>query len=123
MDLLERERELAELDALVMDAKAGEARLALIEGPAGIGKTQLAAELRRRAEKAGMRVLAARGSELEQEFPFGVVRQLFEPILDEAAFAGAAAAARPVFAAPGEDPGGEAASFSTLHGLYWLALN
>jgi DNA-binding CsgD family transcriptional regulator len=123
VDLLERERELAELDALVLDAKAGEARLALIEGPAGIGKTQLAAELRRRAEKAGMRVLAARGSELEREFPFGVVRQLFEPLVEDAAFGGAAAGARPVFAAPGEATEGEAASFSTLHGLYWLMLN
>ena len=28
-----------------------------------------------------MRVLTARGSELEREFPFGVVRQLFEPPL------------------------------------------
>jgi DNA-binding CsgD family transcriptional regulator/Flp pilus assembly protein TadD len=123
VDLLEREGELAELDALVLDAKAGEARLALIEGPAGIGKTQLVAELRRRAEAAGLRVLTARGSELEREFPFGVVRQLFEPVLDEAAFSGAAAAARPVFAAPGDEPDTGAASFSTLHGLYWLALN
>ena len=67
MDLLERERELAELDALVLDAKAGEARLALIEGPAGIGKSQLISVLRRRGEAAGMRVLAARGSQLERE--------------------------------------------------------
>jgi DNA-binding CsgD family transcriptional regulator len=123
VDLLERERELAELDALVLDAKAGEARLALIEGPAGIGKTQLVGELRRRAEAAGLRVLSARGSELEREFPFGVVRQLFEPVLDEGAFAGAAAGARPVFAAPGDEAETGAASFSTLHGLYWLALN
>jgi len=124
VDLLERERELAELEALVMDAKAGEARLALIEGPAGIGKTQLVAELRRRAAAADMLVLTARGSELEREFPFGVVRQLFEPVLDDAAFAGAAEAARPVFAAPGDPTadGGDS-TFATLHGLYWLALN
>ena len=123
MELLERERELAELDALLLDAKAGEARLALIEGPAGIGKTQLMAELRRRAGGAGLRVLSARGSELEREFPFGVVRQLFEPALGDDAFAGAAEAARPVFAAPDDGAETGAASFSTLHGLYWLALN
>ena len=123
MDLLERERELAELDALVLAAKAGEARLALVEGPAGIGKTQLMAELRRRAAAAGLRVVAARGSELEREFAFGVVRQLFEPVLDDHAFAGAAEASRPVFAAPDEEADTGAASFSTLHGLYWLALN
>jgi DNA-binding CsgD family transcriptional regulator/Flp pilus assembly protein TadD len=125
LKLLERERELAELDSLLLDAKAGEARLALIEGPAGIGKTQLMAELRHRAGQNAVRVLAARGSELEREFPFGVVRQLFEPCLDdEAAFAGAADAARPVFAAPGDDAAAAGdASFGTLHGLYWLALN
>ena len=124
MDLLERERELAELDALVMDAKAGEARLALIEGPAGIGKTQLMAELRRRGTAAKMRVLSGRGSELEREFPFGLVRQLFEPVLDGGCFAGAAEAAKPVFASP-DDTAADAgdSSFATLHGLYWLALN
>jgi len=92
--LLERERELAELERLVMDAKAGDARLALIEGPAGIGKTQLMGELRRRAAAAELRVLSARGSELEREFPFGVVRQLFEPVLDEAVFSGAVSVRR-----------------------------
>jgi tetratricopeptide (TPR) repeat protein len=122
--LLERERELAELEALVMDARAGEARLALVEGPAGIGKTQLMGELRRRATAADMRVCSGRGSELEREFPYGVVRQLFEPVLDEDAFAGAAEGARAVFARPGEQTAPEGDStFATLHGLYWLALN
>ena len=123
MDLLERERELAELERLVTDAKAGEARLALIEGPAGIGKTQLMGELRRLGAADGMRVLSARGSELEREFPFGVVRQLFEAALDETALAGAAEGARPVFSSPDEPAEGGDSSFATLHGLYWLALN
>ena len=79
--LLERERELASLQELVEAAAAGEGRLAILEGPAGIGKTRLLAEARRRAADAGLRVLTARGGELEREFPFGVVRQLFEPLL------------------------------------------
>ena len=76
-----------------------------------------------------MRVLAARSSELEREFGFGVVRQLFEAAVAEApdvALAGAAASAAPLFATdPGGAPGdGEAAaSFAALHGLYWLTLN
>ena len=124
MDLLERERELATLDALVLGAKAGEARLALIEGPAGIGKSQLMTALRRQAEAAGMRVLAARGSELEREFPFGVVRQLLEPVAAEDAFSGATEGARSVFGDPGtEDAALADASFGTLHGLYWMTLN
>ena len=89
--LLERERELAELDGLLAEARAGTGRLLLVEGAAGLGKTRLLRETRRRADGSGMRVLAARATELERDFPFGVVRQLFEPPLaaaDQAARAG-----------------------------------
>src|SRR5213083_1515188 len=79
-DLLEREGELAQLGALVDAAREGAGRLVLVEGGAGIGKTRLAAARGRGAE-AGMEVLHARGGELEREFPFGIVRQLFEPTL------------------------------------------
>ena len=73
-------------------------------GPAGIGKTRLLAEARARAGRAGLQVLSARGSELELEFPFGAVRQLFEPLLAAAPprsaaelLAGAAELATPIF--------------------------
>jgi hypothetical protein len=75
-----------------------------------------------------MRVLSARGSELEGEFAFRVVRQLFEaelvaPDHREALLAGAAASATAVFGEPSAGAeGGEAASFASLHGLYWLVL-
>ncbi|MDN5934405.1 MAG: AAA family ATPase, partial [Pseudonocardia sp.] len=127
--LLEREDEIAALDAAVRSAAAGEARVLLLEGPAGIGKTRLLAEARRRAAAAGVRPLAARCGALEQAFPFGVVRQLFEPALveraaRERALAGAAVAAREVFDIVTE-PDREARdpSFAALHGLYWLTLN
>ena len=125
--LVERERELAALGALLGDALAGEGRTALIEGPAGVGKTRLLAEVRRRAESAGARVLSARGSDLERDFPFGVVRQLLEGLLADAAvaeraFAGAGAPARAVFERL--DALGEGGSdFAALHGLYWVVLN
>lgn len=128
--LLEREGELTSLDALVRASREGEGFPVLIEGPAGIGKTRLLAELRRRLEAEGARVLTARGSEFEREFPFGVVRQLFEPVLVGAEDRGrllaeAAAGARPVFerveTAPDEGP--RDATFAALHGLYWLAVN
>ena len=98
-ELVERERELAQLDALVDAAPPARAAWSLIEGPAGIGKSAAA---RRgappRAPTRGALVLAARGSELEREFPFGVVRQLFEAALADpdarARCAGAAAPAR-----------------------------
>ena len=66
---------------MLADAVGGGGRPALVEGPAGIGKSRLLAELRSAAQEDDMRVLTARGSELEREFPFGVVRQLFEPSL------------------------------------------
>jgi DNA-binding CsgD family transcriptional regulator len=74
-------------------------------------------------------VLAAHGSDLEREFPFGVVRQLFEPLLVAAAererlLVDAAAAAGPVFeSVHPEAAGGGDVSFAALHGLYWLTVN
>lgn len=125
--LLERDTELAAIDGVVA-AAAGETRVLLLEGPAGIGKTRLLAEGRRRAGAAGFRPLAARGSAFERGFPYGVVRQLFEPALRtpdvrERVFTGAGAAAREVFdivARPEDGRLGAEPSFAVLHGLYWL---
>ena len=129
-ELVEREREVSALDALLAAALDGEGRVALIEGPAGIGKSRLLQLARRRGEAAGAVSLAARSSELEREFPYGVVRQLFEaelfdPATRERALAGAAGAARPVFESldPAPSADGPDASFATLHGLFWLMLN
>jgi DNA-binding CsgD family transcriptional regulator len=129
-DLLERDAELAAVEGLISANPSG-GRLLAVEGPPGIGKTSLLVETRARGQAAGMRVLAARGSELERAFSYGVVRQLFEPFLarlpaDERieALAGAAALATPLFD-PGQlaaEPVGDS-SLATLHGLYWLAAN
>ena len=43
-DLVERTGELGALASLIDEARHGGGRLALIEGPAGIGKTRLLAE-------------------------------------------------------------------------------
>jgi DNA-binding SARP family transcriptional activator len=125
-DLVERDRELRALDLVLGRASEGEGTLALVRGPAGIGKTRLMTEVRRRAAARGMRVLRARGSELEQEFGFGAVRQLFEPLLADPAdraqlLSGAAAGAAAVFDVTAS--GSEEPSFATLHGLYWLTVN
>ncbi|HEX8085486.1 MAG TPA: AAA family ATPase [Solirubrobacteraceae bacterium] len=135
--LLEREAELAALGAALEAAAGGAGGLVVVEGPAGIGKTRLLREARERAARTGMRVLAARGSELERDFPFGVVRQLLEPAVlaadereREELLAGAAAPARGLVGAEG-DAGGDGASahpfadpsFATLNALYWLVSN
>jgi hypothetical protein len=123
--LLERDRELGLLDGLVQAAQSGESTLALVEGPAGIGKSQLLSVTRQTAAAAGFRVLTARASDLEREFPFGVVRQLFDPLLVDADqrgrwLAGSSAGAVRVFEpseAAGEVSG---VSFEVLDGLFWL---
>ena len=81
--LYERDSELARVDALLAAAREGRGGMLLITGPAGIGKTVLLAAARERAGRAGVRVLAGRGGELERRFSFGVARQLFEPLLGE----------------------------------------
>jgi DNA-binding CsgD family transcriptional regulator len=131
--LLEREAQVAALDVLAHAAHSGAGRFAVVEGSAGIGKTRLLAEARAIAGSAGMRVLVARGGELEGDFAYGIVRQLFEPLLATAALdlraellSGPAALIEPLFRtsqlAASEDACAEG-SFATLHGLYWLASN
>jgi len=131
--LLERTGELARVDGLLAAARAGRGGVVVITGPAGIGKTVLLTEAMERASRAGMLVLAGRGGELEGGFSFGVVRQLFEPLL-----AGAvpgeegellAGAARRGLIALGEQAGaapptaGSELLFTVVHGLYWLVVN
>ncbi|HET7566527.1 MAG TPA: AAA family ATPase [Gaiellaceae bacterium] len=119
--LLERDAELARLRGALAAARAGSGAAALLTGPAGIGKTRLARALRDEAREDGVRVLSARGAELEHDFAFGVVRQWFEPLVrgSGVALEGAAALAAPVLL--GEAEAGDEPSFSILHGLYWLA--
>lgn len=125
--ILERERELEVLATAVEAVADRTAGLVLVEGPAGIGKSRLLAAARTLADERRLYVRAARGGELERDFPFGIVRQLFESMLvDEGArsslLSGAAGTAAPVFGRPGERAGELLAegSFAVLHGLYWL---
>ncbi len=129
--LVERERELAELCDELGAALDGDGRVVLIEGPAGVGKTRLLIETRNRAAEREVMTLMARAGQLERDFPFGVVRQLFEaalaePRTRERALGGAAAPAHAVFNSvpdPEASDGPVDASFAILHGLYWMTLN
>ncbi|HEY7018973.1 MAG TPA: AAA family ATPase [Gaiellaceae bacterium] len=134
--LLERSEELTRIESALSDARAGHGRFVVVEGPAGIGKTVLLAAAREAAADAGMRVLRSRGTELEREFAFGVVRQLFELELAERSeleraevLHDAAGEAASLLGLPGArtvtEPDGHGVdpSFAILHGLYWLAAN
>ena len=122
----EREAELAALQAMLHAAHGGDGRLVVVEGSAGIGKTRLLAEARVRAGAAGFVTLAARGGELEGEFAFGIVRQLFEgplaaapPEIRADLLTGAAALAAPLLASEpvSASHDGAESSFAMLHGL------
>jgi hypothetical protein len=119
--ILERDAELAALAAAVAAAEAGHGTLALVEGPAGIGKTTL---LRAACRGPGARVLTARGLALEQGFPYGIVRQLLDPVRGEDGLMdGAAALAARVFDWAEAGPVEDDVRYAAMHGLYWLVAN
>ena len=130
--LLERERELAHVVELADGLAVGESGLVVVEGPAGAGKSAMLDALAAAARDRGLTVLRAVGLELEHDYPFGVVRQLFEPAVDgldqqarRELFRGTAALAESLLA-PGQaessrgliDPG-----FALAHSLYWVLVS
>jgi DNA-binding CsgD family transcriptional regulator len=125
--LLERGGELARIERAIAAVGRGQGDVLVIQGPAGIGKSTLVQVVSERAAEQGLQTLTARGSELEREFGFGVVRQLLETRVVRAGgseraelLAGAAGLAAPVLGLGG---GGVGDSFAALHGLYWLVAN
>ena len=126
--LVDRERELEAIERLLSRAGSQAGGL-LIEGPPGIGKSRLLAMARRQSTR--VRVVNARGSEIERDIPFAVVRQLLEPVLHAASaqeraelLAGAGGLAERALVNSGhdQDPSDEPGS-ATLHGLYWFTAN
>lgn len=129
-ELLERGEELAILTATVDHVARGSGRLVAIEGAAGLGKSRIMAEARRLASAAGLGVFPARGSDLERDFAFGVVRQLFEPALVRMdpgrraeLLSGAASQARVAVLADVGSATSVTGDFAILHGLFWLTAN
>jgi predicted ATPase len=120
--LLERDGVLASMEGVLGRAGEGAGGTMLIHASAGMGKTALLDEVRRRA--AGLTVLTGRGMDLERDFPLGVVRQLLEPALHRADRAergrwlsGAAAVADAVLRGDEARPVEEGTAFNAL---YWV---
>src|SRR4051794_21740543 len=135
--LLERDEELALLDAAIEDAIEHRGSAALVHGPAGIGKSELLAVAGSRARDAGAEVLTSRGGEYERSFGFGVARQLFAEKLADAEESerdelldGAASLAAPALLLEETDPAARPTSVAMgdpaaaiQHGLHWLVAN
>ena len=126
--LLERTDELAALDEVAAGAGAGRGGVVAVLGPAGIGKTSLLDAAREQAAARGFAVLAARGGELERDFPYGVARQLLERTLRELPESRRSrvlgGAAEPAAAALGIAAASDSEElFAVVHGLYWACAN
>src|SRR5260370_12935081 len=132
--LLERDDVLARIDERLHEASAGRGSLLGLEGTAGIGKTRLVLAAGRHGRDLGLTTLSARGSELEQDFAYGLVRQLFEAPLIAASpperaelLAGAAGHAAALFGLAAVQEGVAGAllhpSFPILHALSRLGPN
>jgi DNA-binding CsgD family transcriptional regulator len=124
--VLEREEDLETLGELLAGAAAGGGGAVVVEGSAGLGKTRLLVEVEARGRAAGLRVVRARGHELEREFAWGGCVQLVGSLLagmpeDERA---------ELLAGPGRpvaellDTGGDVAALEVdlplLHGIAWV---
>ena len=135
--LVEREVELDRLRALLEAAAGGHGGALVLEGPAGIGKTSLVTAGCELAAELGLERLTARGGELERDFAYGVVRQLFEARLARSGAAeraallqGSAGIAAPLLGLSAGDRAerpagmlGDDPTSAALHGLYWLTAN
>ena len=130
ISVLDRERELATIERALAAAIAGNGRVLLVEGPAGIGKSTLLHAGSALARGRGVTVLSGRGSPLERQYSYGVIRQLYEPVgladgtYDSDVLEGAAGLSLRAFrSGAGEEVAHGDVSFATLHGLYWLTAN
>ncbi|MDQ3648129.1 MAG: AAA family ATPase, partial [Actinomycetota bacterium] len=129
--MLEREPELTAVGDAVRAAREGRGSVLLVEGPAGIGKTLLLTRAAEAAASGGLRALRASGAELERHSPFGVMRELFEPVLralpdEERASVAAGAAAPAESLLCSDEPLGvppQEAPFALVHAFYWLTAN
>jgi DNA-binding CsgD family transcriptional regulator len=121
--IVERDRELREIDAVLASVDEGAGSFLLFDGEPGIGKSVLLSELIARARERHIRVLAARATPIEQDVAFGVAMQLFAPVLEDASPAERGRLLEgPAGLAGSLLSGGAAQGAGSLQGLRWLAL-
>lgn len=116
--MLEREHQVAAIDAALDGLSAGAGTLLLFEGEHGIGRTRLLGAARERARQRRTAVLHARGSDLEQAFGFGVVRQLLETRVDGPPGGDHEIDAAKLLGSPMGSRAADDTAYETLHGLH-----
>lgn len=128
--ILERDSELARIAEALDSAAAGNGRVLVIEGLAGIGKTRLVGETRDLARARGFGRLQATGDETETAMAWGVVRQMVERSVSRysgdvrrAILDGPAGAALQALDVAPEGTATDAEIARTLHALWWVAID
>ena len=127
--LLDRDRELAAAAVALVQTESGVGRTVLIEGSAGVGKSALLAAIAEEARGRGFEILLGRAGQYEGDLPWGVVADLFGPLIEDlgeverqALFSGAASLAAPTFGLTSEGAPTPNSLAASLHGLYWLTV-
>ncbi|XVV06039.1 helix-turn-helix transcriptional regulator [Actinosynnema sp. CA-248983] len=128
--ILERDDDLARCSAVLDAVRARVGATIVVEGPAGIGKSELVAHVCAEAAVHGIVPLAVRGNHRDQTIAFGAVRTLLTRWVtgrgsrdQRALFAGAAEFARVPLGLPRSgrhDPG---SMIGLTEALYWLLVN
>lgn len=123
--LVERDEEVTTIADLLEGLGRGSGGLVVLEGPMGRGKTRLLAHASAEARTRGLAVAAARSSAVEQPFGFGVVRQLFQPFVEDSSqpdrmWVDATELARDVLQHVRDDS--DVDGFAVLHSLYRLTV-
>jgi len=99
MLLVDREAETLTLRTAIRRAQRGEGSVTVVRGALGIGRSALLRAAAEQAGDAGVAVLRASASRLEQAFPYGVAGQILEPsIMTSSEAVGATGGARQPFA-------------------------
>lgn len=125
--LVEREDEVAALEAAIRRTASGEGGMVAIGGPAGIGKTRLVEAVLGMASAHGVTTLVAAGSPLEQGLPYATIGQALtgiarNPETLEVLLAGRASAASSLLGAEVAELQGER-TVGVLDGLFWATVN